>query len=191
MLDKTFWKKINDTQATYDKSRRIIIGQANTALHLAKQTIFASHRDNIQEADEKLNESLTILKKLEKDFNQDDKLRNEGAWSAAVEEFVEANLFLQFIKNKKVGEIKGIIILSHEYLGGFSDYTGELLRRAVLLATKQDFDGVKVIAAEVEDAIELMLQYNLTGQLRNKFDQAKRNLSKIEHIMYEITLKTA
>jgi translin len=190
MLDKNFWTSINEAQATYDKSRRIIIGQANNALHLSKQAIFASHRDNIDEAKGNLKEALEILQQLEKDFKQDEKLRTEGSWAAAVEEFVEANLFLQFLEGHDVGEVEGIVILSQEYLGGFSDYTGELLRRAVLLATKKDFEAVSNIAEEIKQAIELMLQYNLTGQLRNKFDQAKRNQQKIEHIMYEISLKT-
>lgn len=189
MLNREFWKQVNESQAQYDKSRRIIIGQSNIALHLAKQAIFGLHRDNVTEAEEKLVESEKIFKELEAKYSGDAKLMYEGAWKAAREEFVEARLFLMFVKDESVGEISGVKIEPEEYLGGLSDYTGELLRRATLLATKQQFDQVQVVAKEIGDVIEDLLEYNLTGILRTKFDQAKRNLQRIEQMLYEINLK--
>ncbi len=189
MLNREFWKQINESQAQYDKARRVIIGQSNIALHLAKQAIFGLHRDNVEEAEGKLSESEKIFGELENKFSGDAKLRYEGAWQAAREEYVEAKLFLMFVKGEAVGEITGVKIEPEEYLGGLSDYTGELLRRAVLSATKQKFDQVQIIATEIGDVIEDLLAYNLTGLLRTKFDQAKKNLQRIEQMMYEINLK--
>lgn len=189
MLDKNFWKKINEAQSDYENSRRIIISQANDALHKSKQAIFSLHRDNLEEAKMKIDEAQKILKNLQKDFGKESKLRYEGSWIAAMEEFVEANLFFMFIANSQVGEIADLSIESNEYLGGFADYTGELLRRAVLLSIKRQFDAVEKIFEEINEAVNLLLEYNLTGQLRTKFDQAKRNLNKIEQILYEINLK--
>lgn len=189
MIDKKFWTKINENQADYDKSRRIIISQANIALHLSKQVIFALHRDNLKEAEEKIKQATDILKKLQDDFGKNRKLRYEGAWSAALEEYVEANLFLQFVKDAKVGKIEGLPIESNEYLGGLCDYTGELLRRAILQASKRKYKEVEIISEEIHDVAHKLLEYNLTGPLRTKFDQAKRNLNKIEQTVYEINLK--
>jgi predicted translin family RNA/ssDNA-binding protein len=189
MIDKKFWKKVNDDQFEYDKSRRIIIGQSNKALHAAKQAIFALHRDKIAEAEEKIEESKSILLNLERDFGKRGALLFEGAWNASREEFVEANLFLMFIKGDKVGKISDLKIRNEEYLGGLSDYTGELMRRAILLSSKRKFKEVNIIADEISDVIDQMLAYNLTGLLRTKFDQAKKNLNKIEQILYEISLK--
>jgi len=189
MLDTNFWKQVNDDQADYDKSRRIIIGQASKALHSAKQAIFALHRNNVEESEAKIKESEAILQGLEKDFAKTQKLRSEGSWCAAVEEYVEAKLFYMYVKNEEVGSIEGIHIQPQEYLGGFSDYTGELLRRAILLAADEKFDDVKKIAQEISDAIDILLAYNLTGLLRTKFDQAKKNLNRIEQVLYDISMK--
>jgi predicted translin family RNA/ssDNA-binding protein len=189
MLNKTFWKKINKEQDDYVQARRLIISRANEALHLSKQVIFALHRDNAEESQTKLTQAREILIKLEKDFGENERLRSEGAWGAAVEEFVEANLFNFYINGQSVGQIKDLKIYSNEYIAGLSDYTGELVRRAVLLATKRKVDEVKKIGQEIQDAIYHLLEYNLTKVLRTKFDQAKRNLQKIEHILYELSLK--
>jgi len=189
MINQDFWTKTNDAQAEYDKSRRIIISQSNKALHAAKQAIFALHRNNTEESALKIEESKEILVNLEKDFDKDSGLLYEGAWKAAREEFVEASLFMMFVKGEEVGEIKGLKIRSEEYLGGLSDYTGELFRRAILLSSKRKFDDVKVIAEEISDVIDKLLAYNLTGLMRTKFDQAKKNLNKIEQVLYEISFK--
>lgn len=190
MLDKKFWLKINEEQAEFDKARRVIINQANEALHKSKQAIFSLHRDNLKEASKHLATASKILNDLERDFGKRKRLRGEGSWCAACEEFIEANLLYQFIKGETVGKIKGVSLQCEEYLGGLSDYTGELLRRAVLLASNRKFNDVKVILDEIREVIYLMLQYNLTGQLRTKFDQVKKNMHKIEEIYYEINLKS-
>jgi predicted translin family RNA/ssDNA-binding protein len=185
MLNIPFWQQINEQQAAYDTARRRIIGDANQALHLAKQAIFALHRDNQDEAGQKLEMARTLLFTLEKEYATTPRLRSEGAWTAAVEEWTEAALFLQYVVGEKVGEISTLTILPQEYLGALSDYTGELLRRAVLRATKHNDAEVAVIAEEITVVIELLLGYNLTGLLRTKFDQAKRNQQKMEEIMYD------
>ncbi len=189
MLDKNFWGKIALAQGDNDKSRRIIINHSNSALHLAKQAIFAMHRDNLKEAKEKIVESENILLRLQKDFAKKQSLMKEGAWSAAREEYAEAKLFYAYVDGKRVGEIKEVKVLPEEYLGGLSDFTGELLRRAVLLSTKQKFESVEQIAEEVASVIHFLLSQNLSGVLRTKFDQAKKNQNKIEQIMYEISLR--
>jgi predicted translin family RNA/ssDNA-binding protein len=190
MLNKEFWKQTNEAQAKYDQSRRQIIGQASNALHLSKQAIFAMHRDNVEEAEVKLVEAEKIFGELETKFSNIPELHYEGAWTAAREEFVEAKLFWFFVKGMPVGEIPNMKIEPGEYLGGLSDYTGELLRRAVLRASKRKFEEVDAIAAEIGDVIEQMLAYNLTGLLRTKFDQAKKNMHRIEQMLYEINLKS-
>ena len=189
MINKDFWRKINSNQADYDKFRRLIIGQSAQAQHLAKQAIFALHRDNMVEAEEKLAESQQLIQKMEIDFKQNQKLRNEPTWSSAVEEFAEAKLFLAYQKGEEVGEIVGVDIHADEYVGGLSDFTGELHRQAVLLSSKDEFEKVKKIAEEISDIIHLLLEYNLGGYLRTKFDQAKKNLNKIEYILYDINMK--
>ena len=190
MIDTTFWREVHEKQAAYDNSRREIIAEANRALHLAKQAIFALHREDVDDALKKIDNSSDILVQLEKKHQGDDKLRSEGSWSAAIEEFVEASLFKSYLAKSKVGEVTGPRVRPHEYIGGFADYTGELVRYAILQASKGNYQEVKNIAGEVNDAIAILLEYNLTGVLRTKFDQAKKNLRKMEEIVYELSLRS-
>lgn len=189
MLDQKFWQSVNEAQENYEVNRRKIIGVAADALHRSKQAIFALHRDDLPGSAEKLKEAEVALKALEEEFAKDKKLRYDGAWSAALEEFIEAKLFYFFVAGETVGEIKDLHLEPNEYIGGLSDYSGELVRRAVLLASQRKFDEVQIIAEEIRSVIEKLLAYNLVGYLRTKFDQAKKNLNKIEEIVYEITLK--
>ena len=189
MLDKTFWAKIYSLQSDADISRRKIIAESAGAQHVAKQAIFALQRDNIEEAKEKLAAAENGLISLDKRFGKDARLRMEGAWKAAVEEFLEAKLFYDFYSGKKITGIKGFFIDSDEYLGALSDMTGEIVRLMVLWTAKNEIDKVKASAKVIDEVIHDLMQNNLTGYLRTKFDQAKKNLQKSESILYDLAIR--
>lgn len=189
MLDTKFWQKVFTDQASNDSARRKIIGESAGALHLAKQTIFSLQRDNDKEAKEKFEASLAALVSLEKRFGGNGKLRGEGSWKAAVEEFVEAKLFFDFYQGKKVGGIKEIYVEPDEYIGGLSDLTGEMLRMMVLWTSRGKIDKVKATGKAIDEVIHDLLQNNLSGYLRTKFDQAKKNLQKAESILYDLSIR--
>ncbi|MBI5076966.1 hypothetical protein HZB94_01105 [Candidatus Falkowbacteria bacterium] len=189
MLDAKFWKMIFQEQGELDVARRKIIGASSDAQHLSKQVIFALQRDNVKEAREKLTAARELLVELDKKYGQNGKLRNEGAWKAGIEEFVEAKLFFDFCDGKKIGGVKEFYVELDEYLGGLSDLTGELVRLMIILATQKKFDEVKKAGQAVDEVIHALMQNNLTGYLRTKFDQAKNSLRKAEEILYEISMK--
>src|SRR3989339_1620212 len=189
MLDTKFWQKVFTDQASNDSSRRKIIGESAGALHLAKQTIFSLQRDNVKEAEEKFKASSDALISLEKRFGGNGKLRGEGSWKAAVEEFVEAKLFFDFYRGQKVGGIKEIYVEPNEYIGGLSDLTGEMLRMMVLWTSRGKIEKVKETGKAIEEVIHDLLQNNLSGYLRTKFDQAKKNLQRAESILYDLSIR--
>lgn len=189
MLNKIFWEKIFTEQSELDIARRKIIGASSDAQHLAKQVIFALQRDNAEEAKEKFAEAKRLLIELDKKYGENGKLRNEGAWKAGIEEFVEAKLFFDYCDGKKIGAISEFYVELDEYLGGLSDLTGELVRLMIILATQKKFDKVKEAGKAVDEVIHALMQNNLTGYLRTKFDQAKNSLRKAEEILYEISMK--
>ena len=78
---------------------------------------------------------------------------------------------------------------SISYLGGICDATGELVRRAVNEAAAGNFGEVEKIKGIINDVIAELVQFDLTGYLRTKYDQAKGNLRKIEQINYEIKIR--
>jgi len=189
MLDKKLINKIKKDYEEYDIGRRIVIKNSNDILKASKQCIFALHRNNKKEADQYKKEAEKSLKYLQEKIKKTAKLHYEGAYLAAVEEFVEAQLFYQFITKGKVGPIKDFEIAENSYLGGLSDLCGELARRSVYLATKRKYQEVEVYHKMVEEIMAEMIKFNFSGLLRQKFDQAKNHLRKIEDIMYDLQLK--
>lgn len=189
MLDKKFWDKIFKEQGEFDTARRKIISESAAALHASKLTIFALHRDDLNEAKMKLAEAKTGLQSLDKRFGKDFRLRMEGSWKAAVEEFAEAKLFYDFCTSGKITGIKDLNVEADEYIGGMSDLTGEILRKMIIWATQKKDDKLKPAAAVIEDVVHELMQQNLGGYLRTKFDQAKKSQHKCEEVLYDISLR--
>ncbi|MFZ5365624.1 MAG: hypothetical protein ACOZBH_05535 [Patescibacteria group bacterium] len=189
MLSKTFWKKILRDHSENQKGRSMIIGQSNLALNSAKKCIFALHRDNLKDAQAKIDESKQVLTGLEKKFGSNSKFRCEGSWKAAAEEFVEAALYFDYRKSGNVNEIKGIKLEFDEYIGGLADFSGELVRWAVLLVNKGNYSKIYEIQNTVSEVIQVLLDANLTSYLRQKFDQAKKNQQRIEQMIYDLKIR--
>lgn len=189
MLDKKFWEKVFKAQENFDVSRRKIIGESAEALHLSKAVIFALHRSNEAEAAEKLTVAEKILVSLDARFGKDFRLRMEGSWKAAVEEFVEAKLFFDFCQGKKIAEIDAFNVEADEYIGGLSDVTGEIVRKMIILVTQKKLKEAEAASADIYEIIHVLMQNNLSGYLRTKTDQAKKSLQKSEEILYDISVR--
>lgn len=188
-MNNVFFNKLKKDYQGHELKRRAIISEANEALGLSKRAIFAFHRDNHKEGFDNLRRAEIIFNKLETLSKGMPKLKYEGSWRAALEEYVEAKLFGTFLKNGKIDVIKGRQIDTDIYLGGLCDFTGELVRRAVKEATAKNYNEVGTIKRNIEQVVRNLIQLNLTGYLRTKYDQAKNNLRKIEEIMYELSLR--
>ncbi|HDQ22692.1 MAG TPA: hypothetical protein ENN28_01820 [Candidatus Uhrbacteria bacterium] len=189
MIDKKFFSKLQKDYNSYDVGRRIIIKHSNDVLKFSKQAIFAIHREDMKQAENSLNEAKKILKYLQSKIKNEKALQYEGSYLAGIEEFVEAELFFQFIKTGKIFEIKDQKFNTQSYLGGLCDFTGELVRRAIFLATRHRYDEVAVCRQAIEDVVGELIKFNLLGKLRPKYDQAKNNLRKIEEIIYDLEIK--
>ncbi|PIT88019.1 MAG: hypothetical protein COU29_04410 [Candidatus Magasanikbacteria bacterium CG10_big_fil_rev_8_21_14_0_10_36_32] len=189
MLDRKFFAKIKQILLDYAEKRRDVIKLASDAQHLSKQAIFALQRDSEGEADKLLSEAENIISKLEKKYQKDESLFDEGSYRAGLEEFVEAYLFRQCLKNKKLSAIGDLNVEPNIYIGGIADVPGELARYAVKSATERKFDIVKQCLMQAEEIIGVMIKMNLTGYNRQKFDQAKQSLGKIQQIYYEISIR--
>jgi len=188
-MNSSFLQKIKTEYNDYDTKRRQVIKHANDALNLSKRAIFDFHRDHYKEGFDNLRQAEKIFSNLENLSKGTARLRQEGSWRAALEEYTEAKLFGNFLKNRKVEAIRGRQIDSEIFLGGLCDFTGELVRRAVKETTNKNFKEVAVIRKAIEEIMHFLIQLNLTGYLRTKYDQAKNNLRKIEEINYDISLK--
>ena len=117
------------------------------------------------------------------------RLAQEGSYKAGVEEYVEAKMLNKLVSGEKVDAIKGITINAESYLGGICDLTGELVRQAVNRAAAGKLKEVARSQGAIEDIMAELVEFDMTGYLRTKYDQAKGNLRKIEQINYEINLR--
>lgn len=182
MLNQKLFTQLKKEYDGYEAARRELIAVSNTALSKAKQAIFALHRDDEKSADRLLNEVERTFIGLEKQFKKMDGLRWEGAYRAALEEYVEAKLFT----GKPIFSIQ---IDADTYLAGLSDLTGELTRKAVQRATQGRLEEVEQLAEDVRAIVGELIKFDLTGYLRTKYDQAKQNLKRVEEVLYDISIR--
>ncbi len=189
MLNKKFFEKLRVDYQKSNSERRQIISISNIVLNDSKRTIFALHRGDIAGAEANFAAIEKSLKDMEKNFGFD-RNEDEGAYKAAVEEYVEAKMLYYFLAGKKIDKIPEVKLDYDSYIGGISDYTGELVRYATNQAAAGNFEKVKEVKQEINDVISELLNFDLTSYLRTKYDQARHNLRKIEEMAYEVKIKT-
>lgn len=188
MIEEKFLVQLKKDYQANESQRRQIISASNAILFEAKKTIFALQRQELKAAEKKLSDISRALQDLEKRFGQD-RLRREGAYMAAAEEYLEAQTFLAAISRKKITPIKGLTLDYDSYLGGICDLIGELVRYATNQAAKGKFAEVGKINKLAEDIMSQLVDFDLTGYLRTKYDQARGHWRKLEQMAYEIKLR--
>jgi predicted translin family RNA/ssDNA-binding protein len=188
MINKKFIQKVKKEYDQSNNERRQIISLSNIVLHDSKRIIFSLHREDLGKAEDSFKEVEKILTKLEKKFNFN-RISEEGAYKAAVEEYVEAKMFYFFVRDEKIDSIKNIKVGYDSYVGGICDFLGELVRRAINKAAEGDTEEVGRIKKAMNDIMAELVEFDMTGYLRTKYDQAKGHLRKIEQINYEVKLR--
>lgn len=188
MINKKFIQKLKQDHKDWDGQRRQIISLSNIVLHDSKRVIFSLHRGDKEGAGKNLEEIEKIIKNLEKKFGRE-RIGAEGAFRAATEEYVEAKMLYLVLAGKTIDKIKGINLNFESYLGVICDLTGELVRRAVNEAAGGNLVEVKKVNAIINEIMAQLIEFDMTGYLRTKYDQAKGNLRKIEQINYETRTK--
>lgn len=188
-LDQKLTQQLKKNYHQKEIDRKAIIEASNKILHSSKRVIFSLHRQEKQEAQKNLQLIEKNFKFLEKKFNFD-RLIKEGSFNAAAEEYTEAKMFFKILNNQKITEIKEVKLPLDSYVGGLCDLVGELVRLATnqaALGKREEVVKTKIIINEI---MEELIQFDFTGYLRNKYDQAKNGLRKIEQIDYEVNLKS-
>ncbi|MDD4900914.1 MAG: hypothetical protein PHS62_02255 [Patescibacteria group bacterium] len=188
MINKKFIQQLKKEHDAHAGEGRQIVSLSNIVLHDAKKAIFSLHRDDLASAKQTLGEVEAILINLEKKFSFT-RLEEEGAYRAAVEEYAEAKMFFLVMTGKKVDKIKEVKLDYESYLGGLSDLIGELVRRAIKMATDGKFGEVKKIHQIADEVMAELVEFDMRSYLRTKYDQAKGHLRKLEQINYEINLR--
>jgi predicted translin family RNA/ssDNA-binding protein len=188
MINEKFLEQLKKDYQANESERRQIISASNNILFEAKKTIFALQRQDIKNAATKLSDIEKALDNLKKRFGAD-RLQKEGAYKAAVEEYLEGKTLSLVIQNKKIDAIPGLSLDYEGYLGGVCDMVGELVRYATNQAAAGKFSAVAKIKKNAEDIMAQLIDFDMTGYLRTKYDQARGHLRKLEQMAYEIKLR--
>jgi len=188
MINKKFIEQLKKDYSQQENQRRQIIALSNDVLFHSKKAIFALHRNDIEKANSKLEEMEDILAQLENKFSLK-RIEEEGAYRAAIEEYVEAKLLLMVLNNEKIDRIKSLHLNNDAYLGGICDLLGELVRKATNEAAAGNFNQVEKIKKFASDIMDQLIDFDMTGYLRTKYDQARGHLRKLEQMAYEIKLR--
>ena len=188
MINKRFIQGLKKDYQVRNDERKQIIALSNIILHDSKRVIFSLHRGDVEKAEESLEEIDKLLEKLDKKFGNK-RINEEGSYRAGVEEYVEAKTFCMVLNGQKIEKFKNIKISYEGYLGGICDLTGELVRRAVNQAAAGNIDEVEKIKNIISDILAELVDFDMTGYMMTKYDQARGNLRKIEQINYEISIR--
>jgi predicted translin family RNA/ssDNA-binding protein len=157
-----------------DSLREKLIKKCRDGQKMAKQAIYALHRNDYKKSESLIKECENwIINELLPIVEEEPPLRY-GSFAGVIEEYAEAKLFYVWLLGKPTitddkntmdiesdssakttpGGAKGILLLPHEfepiqlqpedYLGGVCDLTGEIGRYAVQCGTARDYDGVSL-----------------------------------------------
>ncbi len=187
MIEKKLLENLKDEYKKNEINRRKIISSSNEVLFKSKKTIFALQKGDKKTAQTNLLELENSLNKMFSDFGKN-RLLKEGAFKAAAEEYMEAFVFFNIIYKKNI--IQNKIDLDYEsYLGGICDAIGEMVRFATNNAAAGKFSTASQMKKQAETIMEDLLDFDFTGYLRTKYDQARGHLRKLEQMSYEIKLR--
>lgn len=171
----------------YDQEREKLIKKSRDVLKLSKQVIYAVHRSELDQAEQLVKEIKRERQELEKIAKHSSKMVYEGSYKIAIQEFVEAVLFYEFVK---AGKLIHLNELAEQFVLGLADLPGELVRRAVYLAGKGDPESVRKIRDEVDMIYGELLKFDFRdNEIRRKVDAVKYDLRKLEDLVLDMKLR--
>ncbi len=176
------YKKIHDSAHENQK----ILNEIRSG---SKKAIALLRRDNFEESKKEIKGAENLFKLVYEKIGKNRALVKQGAYTEAVEEYIEAIAFYSFLSGKKMKIPDFVEVYPEEMISGICDFTGELVRKAVTLADIKNFKKLIFYKREIENIAEELTKIGFQGKLRQKYDEAERNLKHIERIVYDIKLK--
>ena len=145
---------------------------------LSKQAILFIHQKKYRKAKELIENSKEIISRLQATAKKHPSIIYSGMFSAALQEYAEANIFLELIQNSRFVTPNELNVPSADYVLGLADTIGEY-RRLTLDALREGNaeKGEECLKIMDEIYIELMAMdeaYMLVPGLRRKCDVARK-----------------
>ena len=175
---KKVLKKVKTELARKEKVRDKAHENIRKATSLSKQTILLIHQNRFEEAEatvEKAKELISDLQSLSTDYPD---VVYGGMFSAALQEYSEANIFLEMTKKDKLPSPEDIKVPPVDYVLGLADAIGEFRRLSLDALREGNVEkGEKCLRIMDEIFVELLAldeTYMLVPGLRRKSDIARR-----------------
>ena len=170
---------INKEMQLFDKRRDEMLQKCHEAIRFSKRVIYAIHRD-----DKDVDHLVKELKDKIKNIRTRGELQFIPTYKVAMQEYVEAIVFYDFVKNNKVPTQRELYVSAPDYLSGLCDLTGELMRKATYFAINGKVSEASRMKELVDKIYEQFLLLDIRdNDLRKKFDSVKYNLQKLEDLI--------
>lgn len=189
MISKQKFEQMRKELEEFDSSRENLIKISRDVLKNSKAAIYSLHRNDEKEAKKQLDAAASAIKKIKEFIKNNSDLENVGAYSEALEEYVEASCYHTFLTKNKLLYPEELGVDTETYLAGLCDLVGELVRKAINSAIKKDAKK----ALEIRDFATLIYEELLlfdfrNGSLRKKFDSIKYGIEKLEDLALKLKL---
>lgn len=175
---KIILKKIRGTLREKEKLREDMQKDMRKATSLSKQAILLIHQKRLKEAKNLIEKATELITRLSNASTTHPDIVYGGLFSAALQEYSEANIFLKLIKETRFVTPEEIGVPPVDYVLGLADVIGEYRRMALDALREGDVKkGEKCLQIMDEIYIELMAMdeaYMLVPGLRRKCDGARR-----------------
>lgn len=177
-LLKAVLKEIEKELQEKEKVRENAQKDMRKATSLSKQAILLIHQNRLKEARKLAERAKQIISKLNDLSATHPSTIYGGMFSAALQEYAEANIFLTLVSESRFVTPSEINVPSVDYVLGLADAIGELRRRALdALREGNVSKGEECLQLMDEIYIELMAMdesYMLVVGLRRKCDVARK-----------------
>jgi translin len=175
---RSILKDIGKELREKEKVRENLQKNMRKATSLSKQAILMIHQKRLREAKRLIEEAKEIISKLNEASTTHPDIIYSGLFSAALQEYSEARIFLKLIEEYKFAAPEEVNVPSVDYVLGLADVIGEY-RRFVLDALREGDlkKSEKCLRIMDEIYVELMAMneaYMLVPGLRRKCDIARK-----------------
>jgi len=175
---KNILKKIKKELTEKDKVRENAQKDMRKATSLSKQAILLIHQKRLKEAKKLIENATEIISKLNDASTDYPYIVYSGLYSAALQEYSEANILLKLTEESKFITPKEINVPSVDYVLGLADVVGEYRRMALDALREGDVrKSEKCLETMDEIYVELTAldeAYMLVPGLRRKCDGARK-----------------
>ena len=175
---KSILKEVKKELAEKDKARENAQQSMRKATSLSKQAILLIHQKKHEEAGKLIEKAKELISKLQDSAKEYPSIIYSGMFSAALQEYSEANILLGLIQEARFVTPNEISTPAIDYVLGLVDVIGEYRRLALdALREGKAVEGEKCLKIMDKIYIELMAMdeaYMLVPGLRRKCDVARR-----------------